>query len=67
MGMSSETMARLFTPYFSRKSQGTGLGLAIAHRIIEEHGGSIDVDSNEGLGSCFTVLLPPSDPGSELV
>jgi PAS domain S-box-containing protein len=61
-GMPPDTLDRIFEPFFTSKSrdQGTGLGLSIAHRIIEEHGGTIDVESTLGEGTCFTVLLPPA-------
>ncbi len=57
-GMDDETQAKLFVPYFTTKSAGTGLGLAIVHRIVEEHGGSIRVDSKQGAGTRFVVRLP---------
>ena len=57
-GMPSETRDKLFTPYFTTKVGGTGLGLAIVHRIVVEHGGSIEVLPNEPQGTRFTVRLP---------
>ncbi|MGD2029471.1 MAG: ATP-binding protein [Desulfobacterales bacterium] len=49
---------QIFQPFFSTKEEGTGLGLSIAFRIIEEHQGRLDVQSNEGQGSTFIITLP---------
>ena len=58
-GMSEETKAKLFTAFFSTKgSKGTGLGLPVTHKIVEEHGGRIEVESQEGKGTTFTICLP---------
>ena len=57
-GMSEEKLARCFDEYWSDKKGGTGLGLSTAKRIIEEHGGRIEVVSEEGRGTSFSVLLP---------
>jgi two-component system nitrogen regulation sensor histidine kinase GlnL len=57
-GITSENMARLFEPFFTTKQNGTGLGLAVTRRIIEEHNGSIQVESQSGEGTTFTILLP---------
>ena len=58
VGMSPETLARCFEEYWSDKAGGTGLGLSTAKRIIEEHGGTITVLSEEGRGSSFSIYLP---------
>ena len=57
-GISKEEIEKIFYPFFSKKKDGTGLGLAIAYRIIEEHGGSILVDSEVGKGTEFIIILP---------
>jgi two-component system sensor histidine kinase PilS (NtrC family) len=57
-GMSSADMGRLFQPFRTNFPTGTGLGMAISYRIVQEHGGKIDVTSNEGTGSAITVSLP---------
>jgi two-component system, cell cycle sensor histidine kinase and response regulator CckA len=59
-GIPADVRAHLFEPFFTTKPEGrgTGLGLAICHGIVESHGGSIDVQSEEGKGSTFSVHLP---------
>jgi len=59
-GIAPEHLEDLFTPFFTTKpvGEGTGLGLSISHGIIEEHGGTISVDSTVGEGTTFTVTLP---------
>jgi two-component system NtrC family sensor kinase len=59
-GMSPEVKAKIFEPFFTTKpvGKGTGLGLSIVFRIIEDHGGRIEVDSEPGKGSMFTIFLP---------
>ena len=49
---------KIFYPYYSTKEGGTGLGLAVADRIVQEHHGTIEVDSSPGAGATFTVRLP---------
>ena len=57
-GMSSETQAQLFTPYYTTKESGTGLGMAIVQRIITDHDGEITVNSTEGVGTTVQIELP---------
>ena len=57
-GLDPTAAPRIFQPYFSTRSGGTGLGLPTARRIIEEHGGFIEVQSVKGKGSQFSVYLP---------
>ncbi|OJH41042.1 ATP-binding protein [Cystobacter ferrugineus] len=59
-GIPPEHRARIFEPYFTTKEGGTGLGLAIAARILQEHGGKLDVGGEPGQGACFTLSLPRS-------
>ncbi|MGM0576473.1 MAG: PAS domain S-box protein [Myxococcota bacterium] len=65
-GIPDDVRDRIFDPFFTTKpvGQGTGLGLAIGHRIIDRHGGSIDVDSHPGR-TTFRVTLPASNEGQE--
>ncbi len=60
-GMSEEEMDRLFTPFAHSFPGGTGLGLAIVYRIVEEHGGSIRVESAVGGGTAISISLPLED------
>lgn len=59
-GISPEEINSIFNPFFTTKSRGTGLGLAITHRIIEQHDGTIFVDSKPGHGTTFIINLPIS-------
>ncbi|MDH5268291.1 MAG: ATP-binding protein, partial [Candidatus Bathyarchaeota archaeon] len=58
IGISKEDMRRIFTPFFTGKAKGMGVGLAICKRFVESHGGKIEVESEKGKGSTFTVKLP---------
>jgi two-component system sensor histidine kinase PilS (NtrC family) len=60
-GIASEHVDHIFEPFFSTKTEGSGLGLALVHRIIEDHGGALDVHSTPGAGTTFTVSLPDTD------
>lgn len=58
-GIPQEVLPKIFDPFFSTKgTKGTGLGLAISYGIIKQHGGEIEVRSQEGRGTIFTVVLP---------
>ena len=57
-GIAEEITEKIFQPFFTTKEEGTGLGLSIAARIIEEHGGRLEVDSTQGQGTTFRILLP---------
>ncbi len=66
VGIPRDKLKKLFIPFFTTKEHGTGLGLAISQRIVSQHGGTIEVRSNPGKGSTFSVFLPalgPSLPG----
>ncbi len=57
-GMTEETLANLFTPYFSTKASGSGLGMTITHQTIDLHNGTLSVSSVLGEGTVFTIRLP---------
>ena len=58
-GMDASAREKIFAPFFSTKgSKGAGLGLAVTKKIVEEHGGTIQVQSAPGAGTEFTLLLP---------
>jgi two-component system sensor histidine kinase HydH len=61
-GIRPEDLPRIFEPYFTTKDTGTGLGLALAQRIVEAHGGRIDVESRPKQGTTFRVHLPLAGP-----
>ncbi len=63
-GVPPDKLGRLFDPFFTTKEGGTGLGLAICHRLVEAHGGSIEVRNRPEGGAEFTVLLPAAEEGS---
>ncbi|HNW11354.1 MAG TPA: ATP-binding protein, partial [Candidatus Rifleibacterium sp.] len=58
IGIPAERLPDIFNPFMTTKEDGTGLGLSMAQRIVEEHGGRIEVQSVSGEGSTFTVFLP---------
>jgi nitrogen-specific signal transduction histidine kinase len=57
-GIPIEMQEQLFNPFFSTKHKGTGLGLPISQRIVEEHGGAIELQSQPGIGTTIRVFLP---------
>jgi two-component system sensor histidine kinase PilS (NtrC family) len=58
-GIVPEDLLHVFEPFYSTKPQGSGLGLALVHRVVQDHGGDIDVRSAPGFGTTFTLSLPP--------
>jgi signal transduction histidine kinase len=57
-GIDSDTLERIFEPFYTSKEGGTGLGLAITRKIVESHGGHIEVKSRSGEGTDFRIRLP---------
>ena len=64
-GIAPEILPKIFDPFFTTKPDGTGLGLSVSHGIIHDHQGSVDVESQVGKGTTFTVTLPvEAGPGA---
>jgi two-component system sensor histidine kinase PilS (NtrC family) len=61
VGITAAELTQVFEPFYTTKPHGTGLGLAMAHRIVEDHGGTIRVQSEPYRGSRFTIALPVSE------
>ena len=64
IGISPDIQARIFDPFFTTKpvGKGTGLGLSVSYGIIQKHGGRIEVNSQPGVGTTFTIWLPIQSP-----
>jgi signal transduction histidine kinase len=60
VGVAPENLGKVFNPFFTTKAKGQGLGLAVCKRLIEAQGGTINVTSQVGKGSTFTVTVPAS-------
>ena len=63
-GIPASVLPRIFDPFFTTKQvgQGTGLGLSLSYGIVQKHNGRIDVDSKEGVGTTFSIVLPVQQP-----
>jgi two-component system sensor histidine kinase HydH len=59
-GITEENLPFVFNPFFSTKATGTGMGMAIAQRLVQEHLGRMELDSQVGRGTTVSLLLPVS-------
>ena len=62
IGIAKENLTNIFQFFYSTKKNGMGIGLSSSLEIVRNHGGSIKVDSNENMGTTFTILLPTYKP-----
>ena len=65
--MDSETLSRIFEPYFTTKANGTGLGMTMSYKVIKEFGGDIQVSSEKEIGSVFMIYLPIPQTDTKLL
>ncbi len=65
-GIKREHLEQVFEPFFSTKpvGKGTGLGLSVSYGIVQQHGGDVEIQSEEGKGTTFTIVLPPAEEES---
>ncbi|MEL3906369.1 MAG: ATP-binding protein [Treponema sp.] len=66
-GIPPDMLHKIFEPYFTTKPDGSGLGLTMTYKVIKEHGGDIQVHSEPGMGTRFTLILPVSRSGKPLL
>ena len=66
-GIAPEQISKIFEPYYTTKKDGSGLGLMIVQRIVREHGGTIEVESDLGRGTAFRIKLPISEQRTRLL
>ena len=57
-GVDPDSLERIFYPFFTTKKDGSGIGLSVAQKIVDAHGGRIDVESRVGEGTAFSVVIP---------
>jgi len=63
-GIASDVLGKVFQPFFTTKRKGTGLGLWLSQRIVQDHGGTIAVESKAGKGATFAITLPTINESS---
>jgi len=61
-GVDPDSLERIFYPFFTTKKDGSGIGLSVAQKIVDAHGGRIDVESRIGEGASFSVVIPVRPP-----
>jgi signal transduction histidine kinase len=60
-GIEDEEISRVFEPFHSTRAEGTGLGLALVHRVVDAHGGTVELEGRPGRGAAFTIRLPAAE------
>jgi signal transduction histidine kinase len=66
-GIGDDDFHRLFEPFHTGKATGHGLGLTIVQRIVQDHGGRLEVSTKQGEGTCFRIVLPVADRRARMI
>jgi signal transduction histidine kinase len=61
LGIGENDLPHIFEPFFSTKAEGSGIGLALVYRVLQDHGGQVEVRSQPGVGTSFMLILPSAD------
>ena len=61
LGIGENDLPHIFEPFFSTKAEGSGIGLALVYRVLQDHGGQVEVRSQPGAGTSFMLILPSAD------
>ena len=61
LGIGESDLPHIFEPFFSTKAEGSGIGLALVYRVLQDHGGQVEVRSQPGVGTSFMLILPSAD------
>jgi two-component system sensor histidine kinase HydH len=64
-GIPPDQLTRVFEPFFTTRPRGTGVGLSVARKVVERHGGRVDIESRPDVGTAVTIVLPVAGPGGQ--
>lgn len=65
-GITAEALPHVFEPFFTTRADGTGLGLSIVRRLVEQNGGTVELESRQDQGACVRLTFPLHEPGERM-